>query len=82
VRDKNSLEKSCPFLFVEGRGDLAAHGMVAAGEVEEAGDLLHAQVPLRGHVRAAGGAVRQAREAVAAYQVSLYTHTKYTSRST
>jgi len=51
----------------------AAHGVVAAGELEQPGHLLHAQVPLLRHGRPAGGAVREAGKAVCADQVTLDT---------
>ena len=50
-------------------GDLC----VPAGEVEEPGDLLHAEVPLRGHGGPAGWAVWEAGETVRTYQVTLNT---------
>ena len=45
--------------------------MVSAGEVEEPEDLLHAEVPLRGHGGPAGWAVWEAGETVRTYQVTL-----------
>ena len=54
-------------------GLCAAHGVVAAGELEKPRHLLHAQVPLLRHGRPAGGAVGEAGEAVCADQVTLDT---------
>lgn len=60
-------------LLGQGVGLGAAHGVVAAGELEEPGHLLHAQVPLLRHGGPAGGAVGEAGEAVCADQVTLDT---------
>ena len=60
-------------LLGEGMRLRAAHGVVSAGELEQPGHLLHAQVSLLRHAGPAGGAVGEAGEAVGADQVPLDT---------